>query len=48
MEVPASVMKTIVPIPQIVIEKGDVKIHIPPGTGSGELRAVMEWLGAAV
>jgi len=47
-EVPLSVMKTIAPIPQILIEKGDVKIHIPLGIGGGELRAVMEWLGVAV
>jgi len=47
-EVPAAAMKTITPVPQILIEKGDVKIHIPPGTGGGELRAVMEWLGEAL
>jgi hypothetical protein len=35
-------------VQEILIEKGDVKIHIPLGTGSGELRAVMEWLGVAV
>ena len=35
-------------VQEVLIEKGDVKIHIPLGTGSGELRAVMEWLGAAV
>jgi transposase-like protein len=35
-------------VQEILIEKGDIKIHIPMGTGSGELRAVMEWLGVAV
>jgi len=47
-EVPAAVMKTMQQVPQILIEKGDVRIHIPLGTGSGELRAVMEWLGEAL
>jgi len=47
-EVPAAVLKTTAPVPQILIEKGDVKIHIPLGTCSGELRAVMEWLGEAL
>jgi transposase-like protein len=47
-EVPAAVLKPTEQAPQILIEKGDVKIHIPLGTGCGELRAVMEWLGAAV
>jgi len=35
-------------VQEILIEKGDVRIHIPLGGGSGELRAVMEWLGVAV
>ena len=30
---------------QILIEKGDVRIHIPLSAGSSELRAVMESLG---
>ena len=34
--------------PEILIEKGDVKIHIPLRLGSGELRAVMEGLRAAL
>jgi hypothetical protein len=33
---------------EILIEKGDVKIHIPLCLGRGELRAVMEGLGAAL
>jgi len=35
-------------VQEILIEKGDVKIHIPLGAGNGELRAVMEWLVVAV
>jgi hypothetical protein len=34
--------------PEILIEKGEVKIHIPLISGSRELRAVIEWLGRAV
>jgi len=30
---------------EIVVEKGDMKIHIPHGMNSGELRTVMEGLG---
>jgi hypothetical protein len=30
--------------PEILIEKGDVNIHIPLMAGRGELRAVMEGL----
>ena len=33
---------------EILIEKGDVKIHIPLYLESGELRAVMECLGRAL
>ena len=33
---------------EILIEKGDVKIHIPLNLGCGELRAVMEGLGGAL
>jgi hypothetical protein len=32
-------------IPEILIEKGDVKIHIPVGINRQELRAVVESLG---
>jgi hypothetical protein len=32
-------------LPEILIEKGDIKIHIPLAIGCGELRAVMEGLG---
>jgi len=34
--------------PEILIEKGEVKIHIPLISGNRELRAVIEWLGYAV
>ena len=33
---------------EILIEKGDVKIHIPLNLGRNELRAVMEGLGGAL
>ena len=33
---------------EILIEKGDVKIHIPLAVGESGLRAVMESLGAAL
>jgi hypothetical protein len=33
---------------EILIEKGDVKIHIPLAVGNSGLRAVMESLGAAL
>jgi hypothetical protein len=35
-------------MPEILIEKGDVKIHIPLMTSRGELRAIMEGLGASL
>jgi hypothetical protein len=47
-EIPAHVLKPILSVPEILIEKGDVKIHIPLGIGSGELCMVMERLGVAL
>ena len=49
-EIPSSPlnMQVITPIREILIEKGDVKIHIPLSVSVGELRAVMEGLGAAI
>lgn len=44
-EIPMQVPVAINSVPEILIEKGDVKIHIPLTTGCGELRAVMEGLG---
>jgi transposase-like protein len=45
-EVPVQVIQPLQNTPEILIEKGDVKIHIPLAIGSAELRAVMEGLGA--
>jgi len=47
-EVPAQVIKPSSVMPEILIEKGDVKIHIPMSFGRGELRAVMEGLGCVL
>jgi len=47
-EVPAMVIQSSQQKPEILIEKGDVKIHIPIILGRNELRAVMEGLGAAL
>jgi hypothetical protein len=52
-EIPSSqvsqqTLKTAMPVPEILIEKGDVKIHIPLAITCSELRAVMEGLGAAL
>jgi transposase-like protein len=33
---------------EILIEKGDTRIHVPLALGRGELRAVMEGLGCAI
>jgi len=49
---PASADKPMLPEaqhePEVLIEKGEVKIHIPLISGGRELRAVIEWLGRAV
>jgi hypothetical protein len=47
-EVPAQILKPITEIPKILIEKGDVKIHIPLMIRCNELRAIMEGLGAVL
>jgi hypothetical protein len=47
-EVPARIMPQPIPAPEIIIEKGDMKIHIPLTIGRGELCAVMEGLGCAL
>jgi transposase-like protein len=47
-EVPAQIVKTTLHMPEILVEKGDVKIHIPLVMGLNELREVMEGLGAAL
>ena len=35
-------------MPEILIEKGDLKIYVPLSIGSGGLRTVMEGLGVAL
>jgi len=47
-EVPVPVIPSTQCEPEILIEKGEVKIHIPLISGSRELRAVMEWLGRGI
>jgi len=47
-EVPAPITKSIPQMPEILIEKGEVRIHIPLLLGTGELRAVMEGLGGTL
>jgi transposase-like protein len=47
-EVPAPVIAGRQSEPEILIEKGEVKIHIPLISGSRELRSVIEWLGRAI
>ena len=47
-EVPAQIIKPLPQMPEILIEKGGVKIRIPLVIGRNELRAVMEGLGAAL
>jgi transposase-like protein len=47
-EVPVPVMPSTQGEPEILIEKGEVKIHIPLISGNRELRAVIEWLGRRI
>ena len=47
-EVPAKALQGPTHLPEILIEKGDVKIHIPLGLHRDELCGVMEGLGAAL
>ena len=47
-EIPAQVMRIPPQAQEILIEKGDVKIHIPLDVGRNELRAVMEGLGGVL
>ena len=47
-EVPAQDTRPAPQIPEILIEKGNVKIHVPLMAGRNELRAIMESLGAAL
>ena len=47
-EVPVPVIPSTPCGQEILIEKGEIKIHIPLIPGSRELRAVIEWLGRTV
>ena len=47
-EVPTQAMQPGQGVPEILIEKGDMKIHIPLVISGGELRAVIEGLGVAL
>jgi hypothetical protein len=47
-EVPAVIIPPVVQSHEILIEKGDVKIHIPLSIGSGELRMIFGMLGSSV
>jgi len=47
-EVSAQVTQPALHVPEILIEKGNVKIHIPLGPGGLEPRSVTEWLAAAL
>jgi transposase-like protein len=47
-QVPMQAAAVATEIPEILIEKGDVKIHIPLVARSIELRAIMEGLGSAL
>jgi hypothetical protein len=47
-EVPALIMPDPQRTAEILIEKGEVKIHIPLVMGRTEMRAVIEGLGAAL
>jgi len=47
-EVPAPAVPDTRCEPEILIEKGEVKIHIPLISGNMELRAVIELLGRAI
>ena len=47
-ELPVPVMPSTHCEPEILIEKGEVKIHIPLISGNRKLRAVIELLGRAI
>jgi transposase-like protein len=47
-EVPTQIVLPLEHEGEILIEKGEVKIHIPLGIGGRGLRAVMEGLGAVL
>jgi len=47
-EIPVQAMPNTQREPEILIEKGEIKIHIPLISGNRELRSVIEWLGHAI
>jgi transposase-like protein len=47
-EVKAQLPTVAANMPEILIEKGEVKIHIPLMINRGELRTIMEVLGASL
>jgi hypothetical protein len=47
-EIPVPIITPVQQTPMMLIEKGDVKIHIPLNLERSELRAVMEGLGCAL
>ena len=47
-EVPAVISPPPQQSPEILIEKGEVKIHIPIGLARGEMREFTEWLGGVL
>ena len=47
-EVPAPIMRPLQQTPEILIEKGDIKIHLPLSLSSSALHAVMEGLKAVL
>jgi len=47
-EVPSHFVQTQMPMPEILIEKGELKIHIPLSFGRSELWAIMERLGCVL
>jgi transposase-like protein len=47
-EVPTQIVRPTLDMPEILIEKGEVKIHIPLMINRSELRTIMEGLGASL
>jgi len=47
-EVPMQAIQPPTQVPEILIEKGDVKIHIPLCVNRSDMRTVMEALGGAL
>ena len=45
---PAAESTPCLPVPEMLVEKGEVRIRIPLAIGRGEMRMVMEMLGAVL